>query len=255
MMKTKRKRNLPAKPDWYFVDARVEDFWAAVDFEPPLNLLDIFRAGGCTVKTYQELSQKLDISVDEVAARFGSDDGCLFYDARHDRYRLAYDCSTRPRTRWTLAHELGHIVLRHLEDFPETSITRTQSPVLLDILDKEADKFAGDILAPAPLLIGLAESSHLHTKEFYYALSRDLFGLSIQAAHYRARFIYRYRDKITKHWTDAKPAVYQKHMNKFLALYGGLGPDTLAGRYWMEKYIKEYQRYEEPERCPAASGE
>ena len=108
MMKTKRKRNLPAKPDWYFVDARVEDFWAAVDFEPPLNLLDIFRAGGCTVKTYQELSQKLDISVDEVAARFGSDDGCLFYDARHDRYRLAYDCSTRPRTRWTLAHELGH---------------------------------------------------------------------------------------------------------------------------------------------------
>ncbi|WP_302801880.1 ImmA/IrrE family metallo-endopeptidase [Mitsuokella multacida] len=193
--------------------------------------------------------------MDEVAARFGSDDGCLFYDARHDRYRLAYDCSTRPRTRWTLAHELGHIVLRHLEDFPETSITRTQSPVLLDILDKEADKFAGDILAPAPLLIGLAESSKLHAEEFYYALSRDLFGLSIQAAHYRARFIYRYRDKITKHWAEAKPAVYQKHMDKFLALYGGLGPDTLAGRYWMEKYIKEYQRYEEPERCPAASGE
>lgn len=49
----KIKRNLPAKPDWYFVDARVEGFWAAVDFEPPLNLLDIFRAGGCTVKTYQ----------------------------------------------------------------------------------------------------------------------------------------------------------------------------------------------------------
>lgn len=157
--------------------------------------------------------------------------------------------------RWTLAYELGHIVLGHLEDFPETSITRKQSPVLLDILDKEADKFVGDILAPAPLLIGLAESSHLHTKEFYYALSRDLFGLSIQAAHYRARFIYRYRDKITKHWAAAKPAVYQKYMDKFLALYGGLGPDTLAGRYWMEKYIKEYQRYEEPERCPAASGE
>lgn len=253
MMKT--KRNLPIKPDWYFVDARVEEFWTTVDFEPPLNLLAIFRAGGCTVRTYQELSQKLDISVDEVAARFGSDDGCVFYDARHDRYRLAYDCSTGPRTRWTLAHELGHIVLRHLEDFPETSITRKPSPVLLNILDKEADKFAGDILAPAPLLIGLAESSHLHTKEFYYALSRDLFGLSIQAAHYRARFIYRYRDKITKHWTDAKPAVYQKHMNKFLALYGGLGPDTVAGRYWMDKYIKEYQRYEDTNRRPVASGE
>ncbi len=186
----------------------------------------------------------------------GSEDGFVCYDASHDRYRLAYDCERMDaRMRWTLAHELGHIVLGHLEDFPETSITRKQSPVLLDILDKEADKFVGDILAPAPLLIGLAESSHLHTKEFYYALSRDLFGLSIQAAHYRARFIYRYRDKITKHWADAKPAVYQKYMDKFLALYGGLGPDTLAGRYWMEKYIKEYQRYEEPERCPAASGE
>ena len=252
----KTKRNLPAKPDWYFVDARVEDFWAAVDFEPPLNLLAIFRAGGCTVKTYQELSQKLDISVDEVAARFGSDDGCVFYDARHDRYRLAYDCERMDaRMHWTLAHELGHIVLGHLEDFPETSIARKQSPVLLNILDKEADKFAGDILAPAPLLIGLAESSNLHAEEFYYALSRDIFGLSIQAAHYRARFIYRYRDKITKHWAEAKPAVYQKHMDKFLALYGGLGPDTLAGRYWMEKYIKEYQRYEDPEMPPAAAGE
>lgn len=167
----KTKRNLPAKPDWYFVDARVEEFWTAVDFEPPLNLLDIFRAGGCIVKTYQELSQKLDISVDEVAARFGSDDGCVFYDARHDRYRLAYDCERMDaRMHWTLAHELGHIVLGHLEDFPETSIARKQSPVLLNILDKEADKFAGDILAPAPLLIGLAESSNLHAEEFYYAL-------------------------------------------------------------------------------------
>lgn len=254
MMKT--KRNLPAKPDWYFVDACVEDFWAAVDFEPPLNLLAIFRAGGCTVRTYQEISQKSHLSVKGVGACFGSEDGFVCYDASHDRYRLAYDCArTGPRTRWTLAHELGHIVLRHLEDFPETSIARKQSPVLLDILDKEADKFAGEILAPAPLLIGLAESSHLHTKEFYYALSRDLFGLSRQAAYYRARTIYLYRDKITKHWADAKPAVYQKHMDKFLALYGGLGPDTLAGRYWMEKYSKEYQRYEEPELPSAAAGE
>lgn len=254
MMKT--KRNLHAKPDWYFVDARVEDFWAAVDFEPPLNLLDIFRAGGCTVKTYQELSQKSNISIQRVGLCLGSEDGFVCYDASHDRYRLAYDCERMDaRMRWTLAHELGHIVLGHLEDFPETSIARKQSPALLDILDKEADKFAGDILAPAPLLIGLAESSNLHAEEFYYALSRDIFGLSIQAAHYRARFIYRYRDKITKHWADAKPAVYQKHMNKFLALYGGLGPDTIAGRYWMEKYIKEYQRYEDPEIPPAAAGE
>lgn len=255
MMKTKRKRNLPAKPDWYFVDARVEDFWAAVDFEPPLNLLDIFRAGGCTVKTYQELSQKLDISVDEVAARFGSDDGCLFYDARHDRYRLAYDCSTRPRTRWTLAHELGHIVLRHLEDFPETSITRTQSPVLLDILDKEADKFASEILAPAPLLIGLAESAHRPTQELYYALARDIFGLSRLAAYYRARDICRRHDRIVASWTDDMPAVYQKHMSKFLALYGSLSTDTFAGRIWMGPYRKEYQYFEAADIQPAAAGE
>lgn len=255
MMKTKRKRNLPAKPDWYFVDARVEDFWAAVDFEPPLNLLDIFRAGGCTVKTYQELSQKLDISVDEVAARFGSDDGCLFYDARHDRYRLAYDCSTRPRTRWTLAHELGHIVLRHLEDFPETSITRTQSPVFLDILDKEADKFASEILAPAPLLIGLAESAHRPTQELYYALARDIFGLSRLAAYYRARDICRRHDRIVASWTDDMPAVYQKHMSKFLALYGSLSTDTFAGRIWMGPYRKEYQYFEAADIQPAAAGE
>ena len=254
MMKT--KRNLPIKPNWYFVDARVEEFWTTVDFEPPLDLLAIFRAGGCTVRTYQELSQKSNLSVQRVGLCLGSEDGCVCYDASHDRYRLAYDCERMDaRMRWTLAHELGHIVLGHLEDFPETSIARKQSSALLGILDKEADKFAGDILAPAPLLIGLAESSNLHAEEFYYALSRDLFGLSIQAAHYRARFIYRYRDKITKHWKDAKPAVYRKHMDRFLALYGGLAPDTLAGKYWMDPYIKEYQRYEYADRCSAVSEE
>ena len=145
MMKT--KRNLPAKPDWYFVDARVEDFWTTVDFEPPLNLLDIFRAGGCTVKTYQELSQKSNISVQRVGLCLGSEDGFVCYDASHDRYRLAYDCERRgARMRWTLAHELGHAVCT--PDANTSWISAYTLALNTDRIEREANTFAVELLLP-----------------------------------------------------------------------------------------------------------
>ena len=255
----KIKRDLPTKPDWYFVDARVEAFWDAADLEPPLtpqDLLTIFRTLGCKVKTYRELSQKLDISVDEVGIRLGSKDGNVCYDARRGRYSLAYDSEGwSARMRWTLAHELGHIILAHLEDFPQTNVRKKLPIAFLTILDKEADKFASEILAPAPLLIGLAESAHRPTQELYYALARDIFGLSRLAAYYRARDICRRHDRIVASWTDDMPAVYQKHMSKFLALYGSLSTDTFAGRIWMGPYRKEYQYFEAADIQPAAAGE
>lgn len=49
------------------------------------------------------------------------------------------------RGRWTLAHELGHIVLGHFCDFPLDNLRQGEESVL----DREADVFARELLMPA----------------------------------------------------------------------------------------------------------
>ena len=49
------------------------------------------------------------------------------------------------RDKFTLAHELGHIVLHHLKFFDPNIL----SPLMLRALDQDADKFAANILMPA----------------------------------------------------------------------------------------------------------
>lgn len=64
--------------------------------------------------------------------------------------------ASKGRIRWTLAHEIGHIILGHLSDFEETRIQRaglTKSEY--DVLEKEADFFASQILAPPVVLEAL----------------------------------------------------------------------------------------------------
>lgn len=72
-----------------------------------------------------------------------------------DMVLTIYDSSIIPftRIRWTLAHEIGHIVLGHLEDFEETAINRGGlSSAQYKVLEDEADFFAAELLEPMPIL-------------------------------------------------------------------------------------------------------
>ena len=57
---------------------------------------------------------------------------------------------SRERIRFSLMHELGHIVLGHLTDFEETALCRGGglTDAQTRVLEKEADAFAGELLAP-----------------------------------------------------------------------------------------------------------
>lgn len=66
-----------------------------------------------------------------------------------------YDSSITPptRIRWTLAHEIGHIVLGHLQYFMETGINRGGlTPAKCKVLEDEADFFAAELLEPMRLV-------------------------------------------------------------------------------------------------------
>jgi Zn-dependent peptidase ImmA (M78 family) len=52
------------------------------------------------------------------------------------------------RYRFTLAHEIGHVALGHYSTYD----LNTLSPLEINILDKEADEFAGEFLVPKTML-------------------------------------------------------------------------------------------------------
>jgi len=123
--------------------------------------------------------------------------------ARADHHHVIVVGSHWPgdRQRFTLAHELGHLVLDERLD---------------DTIDKEAaaDRFAGAFLVPEPKVIGSlgARRSALEFYELY--LLKQEFGLSIGGWSYRARDLgviskaahkRFWRNLVSKGWNKTEP--------------------------------------------------
>jgi Zn-dependent peptidase ImmA (M78 family)/RNA polymerase subunit RPABC4/transcription elongation factor Spt4 len=79
-----------------------------------------------------------------------------------DTVITVYDDTITPpsRIRWTIAHEIGHVVLGHLYDFDKTAINRggllTKE---YKVLENEADFFATELLQPFAIIKELKVSS------------------------------------------------------------------------------------------------
>jgi len=72
-----------------------------------------------------------------------------------NRYIIVYDDrkDNEQRIRWTIAHELGHIVLGHLVEFECTALNRNGlTKEKYGVLEVEAHWFASELLAPTPVL-------------------------------------------------------------------------------------------------------
>jgi len=100
---------------------------------PPVDVEAILRARGAVVKRHT--IEEIDYAV------------TFFY---HGRFYVSVNVCNPGRDRWSLAHELGHIELRHyltydLDTLAEDRLTDKERR----ILDREADVFARDLLMPA----------------------------------------------------------------------------------------------------------
>lgn len=81
-------------------------------------------------------------------------DGIVIYSPSTNEYSIIYNdqVNKKERIRWTIAHEIGHIVLGHLSA-SNTSLFRNELPDLQYAhYEKEADCFAGILLAPPIIL-------------------------------------------------------------------------------------------------------
>ena len=107
----------------------------------PVRPLEILRRCRHTVVyTYQQAAENLHIEETVFEKRCGEADA--FTIRGGEQYVVCYREGGNPaRLNFTLAHELGHILLKHTED------TRVE--------EAEANCFAGHLLCPGPAVAGM----------------------------------------------------------------------------------------------------
>ena len=134
----------------------------------PVNLSLICRRIGVKVYRYQAVKKLPEEAL-------VTDGMTFFYQGEPV---ILYDQSKTPeRIRFTVAHELGHLVLGHVVPGQQTTMNREPTPEDSPV-ETAANQFAARLLAPACVLWGL----ELHTAEEIAALCH----ISKQAAQFRA---------------------------------------------------------------------
>lgn len=123
--------------------------------ELPIDLSFMYTFKNLRIKTYSWFARLHNISIEETINVLNSDSGCCYYLLSENQYLILYnDLIENPcHNRWTLAHELGHYLLKHNEICDTAIIDRNS--ITLDeykIYEKEANAFARELLAPLNVL-------------------------------------------------------------------------------------------------------
>lgn len=127
-----------------FVEDYIEEF--------PINPFELIKNFGWGLLTYEEMTIKDNCTIEDVCECLGTD-GYSIYNGNN--YTIAYNNTIQSygRINFTLAHEIGHIILNHHKDFNVTSVLEDNfTKEEYKILENEANCFARNILAPAPLV-------------------------------------------------------------------------------------------------------
>ncbi|MBU5230018.1 ImmA/IrrE family metallo-endopeptidase [Intestinimonas butyriciproducens] len=133
---------------------------------------------------------------------FIADAKCFYYSDR-DTYMIIYnECRPEARIRFSLAHELGHIVLEHLND-ERTELSRggVDDPTYY-AMEGAANTFAGNLLAP-PILI----DDFLSGSKFDVERISTRFNISPSATK-------AYRAEDYKYWKSLTPSKHEKAILK-----------------------------------------
>jgi len=114
----------------------------------PVSLRIILRHYGIRLMKYEKFCVANDTTMDECFANFGKDGATIAEDGK---YVIVYNHLVTPkdRIRFTIAHELGHVFLRHHDELGVTILQRLWvEKTLYDVLEDEANCFARNLLCP-----------------------------------------------------------------------------------------------------------
>lgn len=161
-----------------FVQRKVLELYQQMDtisypIQPELILPCVPKS--CRMLTYQKTAEVAGCTVQDIAILCKSNSGATHYDPDSNRYLILYNASmNQGRVLWTLAHEIGHICIGHLEAIEAAEIAYTEQRDSYDQFESEADYFAWNFLAPLPVMreMGIRSEAEIRTT----------YGFSVQAA-------------------------------------------------------------------------
>lgn len=135
----------------------------------PTNMLqlpfDILRAVSWIPKSlifsYREFASMHNITVETVSRYAESEDGVTHYDKCSGGHIILYnDNKPRGRQRFTVGHEVGHVLLKHLLILSISTAAQNNFYGISDIvIEQEADLFSGIVLCPFPVLKNIGVNS------------------------------------------------------------------------------------------------
>lgn len=141
----------------------------------PVNLNTVCRKLKIRVLTYGKNAEMIDWA--NLGQAIHQTDGMTFYAGATPI--ILFNEKTLPdRAKFTVAHELGHIILGHVQPGSVTTVNREPQPNEAPE-ERAANQFAARLLAPACVLWGMG----IHTTEEIMGLCH----ISRQAAQFRAK--------------------------------------------------------------------
>lgn len=168
-----------------YINKKVLSIYSELPFlEFPMEPKEVIKCiPNCRYLSYQKMAEIGNVTVDDIIQLCESNSGCTHYDVENKRYLILcnqdFDHNNNVgRQRWTLSHEIGHIVCDHhvlsaYDKLAEQSLLHVSN----QDYEAEADYFAGTLLAPFPLFEMLRINSPIDVQ--------NIFGLSCEASFYR----------------------------------------------------------------------
>lgn len=203
----------------------------------PVDPIAIVNSYGWRIMTYTEMSKICHCTVRDISDALGSTDAVTKKDGLS--YVILYNdtrINTPDRIRFTIAHEIGHILLGHVKP----SVTKKLQTggwnggfdkYLYKKLECEANCFARNLLCPAVVLAQI--------ESFNKNLIMDVFKISKKAADARVDF---YCDDIG--YTDEEMSAQMVRLfgffiNKIVSDYG-VNLSNAYNNYYMLLVLKHY---------------
>lgn len=150
----------------------------------PIDLLHIIsQLDNLHLMKYSTLAKENNMDINEVYQLLNSEDGALWYKSDTQTYILLYNdtIDNKERIRFTIAHELGHYVLKHNETTDKTILSRySLSENEYKTFETEANFFAKHLLVPFPILGNYVMFFHSMNDQFI----QNVFQVSFSVANY-----------------------------------------------------------------------
>ena len=142
----------------------------------PVQPTRIIKASGWCLYTYSQFAKKTGYTVPDIISKFNPE-AFVFWSQRVQNYVICYNASYPVDViRWSLMHEIAHIVLGHISaDVP--TLTRVRAPQR-SIFEVEAQGFARRVLCPSIVLHACRAIEPVQIMQ--------LCGISRTAAEYRS---------------------------------------------------------------------